>query len=66
MGQKTGKSFLAMKKTDAINYYGSAKAVAAALQIWPQAVYKWGEYVPARAARELEQLTKGRLKREAV
>lgn len=66
MGRKTERRFRAMKKSDAIAYYGSVKALAAALHIWPQAVYKWGEYVPARAARELETITKGGLKAETL
>jgi len=32
-----------MKKVDAIEAFGSVKALADALDIWPQAVHKWPE-----------------------
>lgn len=35
-----------MKTKDAIEKFGSVKALADALNIWPQAVYAWGENVP--------------------
>lgn len=51
-----------MKKTDAIKYFGNKANIAKALNIEPQAVYQWGEYVPKGRAFEIELMTKGKLK----
>lgn len=47
-----------MKTDDAIRQFGSAKALADALGIWPQAVYKWGEDVPELRVYQIEKITK--------
>lgn len=46
-----------MKKTDAISYFGSATAVAKALQIGRSAVSQWREIIPLRSAILLNHLT---------
>ena len=51
-----------MKKSDAIEHFGSASNVAKALNIHPAAVYQWPEIVPLRRAYELEIITNGELK----
>lgn len=47
-----------MKTDDAIRRFGSAKALADALGIWPQAVYKWGEDVPELRKYQIEKIIK--------
>lgn len=49
---------------DAINHFGGVMRLAAALGIWPQAVYKWGEYPPHDRQIEMEVITEGALKAE--
>lgn len=51
-----------MKTKDAIDYYGSVKALAAELGIWPHVIYRWGDTVPKARQYELEVKTKGALK----
>lgn len=53
-----------MKKSDVIKHFGSKSAVARALGISPQAVFGWPEKVPDLRAYQIEELTKGQLKRE--
>jgi DNA-binding transcriptional regulator YdaS (Cro superfamily) len=48
-----------MRKSEAIEYFGSATAVARALGIGKAFVSKWGVEVPPRYQYELERLTKG-------
>lgn len=38
------------------------KQVADALDIWPQAVYQWGDIVPESSAYKIEVITDGALK----
>jgi len=45
-----------MKTTAAIEAFGSVKALADALGITVQAVYQWGEEVPALRAYQIEAL----------
>jgi DNA invertase Pin-like site-specific DNA recombinase len=47
-----------MKTKDVIDYFGSKKAVADALGIWPQAVYRWGEDVPDAQAYRIQQIVR--------
>jgi DNA-binding transcriptional regulator YdaS (Cro superfamily) len=51
-----------MRKSDVIEHYGSATAVARALGIGKAFVSKWGDEVPQRYAYEIERLTDGKLK----
>tara|TARA_R110000796_G_C14559564_1_gene434673 strand:- start:3110 stop:3277 length:168 start_codon:yes stop_codon:yes gene_type:complete len=53
-----------MKTEDAINYYGSIKKLADALDIWPHNISRWGKFVPIARAYELEVKTNGALKAE--
>lgn len=45
-----------MEKADAIAEFGSVKALADALGIWPQAVYKWGRRVPELRRYQIERM----------
>ena len=51
-----------MKKQDAIKHYGSAYALAKALNINQSAISRWGKTVPVRRAHQLDALTGGKLK----
>lgn len=55
-----------MTKKDVIKWFGSEKAVADALGLWPQAVYKWPEQIPKLRQFQIERLTKGELKADEV
>lgn len=56
-----------MTKKDVIKWFGSEKAVADALGLWPQAVYQWPENkVPKLRQFEIERLTGGGLKADEV
>ena len=50
-----------MKKKDAIDYFGSARALAEALGISRQAVYQWPDTVPDTQMYKLAWLTDGAL-----
>lgn len=54
-----------MKPEDAIKYYGSVKALAAATGITHQAVYYWvrEKRIPPYWEYKLQELSKGKLKR---
>jgi hypothetical protein len=49
-----------MKKVDAIEAFGSVKALADALDIWPQAVHKWPEDVPPLRAYQINEILDNR------
>jgi transcriptional repressor of cell division inhibition gene dicB len=51
-----------MRKADAIQFFGSASALARRLGIGKAFVSKWPEDVPQRYAYEIERLTKKKLK----
>lgn len=51
-----------MKTSDAIAYYGDIKKLAAALDMWPHSIYRWGETVPIARQYELQIKTNGKLK----
>ncbi|MBL0679202.1 Cro/CI family transcriptional regulator [Aeromonas dhakensis] len=53
-----------MKKTDAINYFGSAAELAKKLNISEAAISQWGQNVPQGRAYQIEVLTSGKLKAE--
>lgn len=51
-----------MTTKEAIAYFGGIKALADALHVWPQAIYKWGDEPPMAKQYELEVRTNGSLK----
>lgn len=51
-----------MKKIDAINHFGSAVALARALDLTKQAVGQWPDEIPIGRAYQIEVLTGGKLK----
>lgn len=53
-----------MTTQDAIDHYGSIRRLAAALKIWPHAVYRWGKHPPEARQYQLQVLTGGKLKVE--
>ncbi len=55
-----------MKKSDAIEYFGSASKLASAINVAPSAVSQWGEIIPPLRAYQIERLTSGQLKVEEV
>lgn len=50
-----------MRKSDAIEHFGSATALAEALKISKGAVSQWGETVPEGSAYKLQFITGGKL-----
>lgn len=50
-----------MTKTQAVDYAGSVKGLAAMLGITVQAVYDWPEIIPEAMAARLEKITEGKL-----
>ena len=51
-----------MEKNAVINYFGSNRKVAQALNISDAAITAWGEQIPELRARQLEEITQGALK----
>lgn len=51
-----------MRTSEVIEHFGGVKQVADALEIWPQAVYQWGDIVPESSAYKIEVITDGALK----
>lgn len=51
-----------MRKLDAVNHFGSQRALADALGISEQAVSMWDELIPEGRAYQLESITGGKLK----
>lgn len=51
-----------MKKEEVIEYFGSIKKAAAALDVYPQTIYQWGETVPELMQYKVQVITKGKLK----
>ena len=51
-----------MKKQEIIDYYGSVKKAAEALEIKPVTIYKWPEELSERQAKYVTLQTKGKLK----
>lgn len=54
-----------MTTKEAIAWYGSIKALASALDVWPHVISRWGEKPPMSRQYELEVKTKGELKADA-
>jgi len=55
-----------MDKTKIIRHFGGVAATAGALGISRNAVYKWGEEVPMLRQYQIEKLTNGEFRAEAV
>ncbi|MBD9415905.1 Cro/Cl family transcriptional regulator [Pseudomonas sp. PDM16] len=55
-----------MKTKQAADHFGSKKKLAAALGISPSAITMWGEDVPELRQYQIEQLTKGKVKRQSA
>ena len=53
-----------MKKTDVLDYFGSASKAAKALRISPAAVSMWPDVLSDRTAYKIELVTNGALKTE--
>ena len=51
-----------MNKQAAIDYFGSVKDLAEALNISTQAIYKWPDRVPELQAMRIDRLTEQRLR----
>lgn len=51
-----------MTTKEAINFYGSRRAIAAQLTISYEAVRRWGKYPPLDRQFQLEVLSNGKLK----
>jgi len=51
-----------MRKDEAIKHFGTAAALARALDISPASVSEWGEMVPEGRAYQLQVLTAGALR----
>ena len=53
-----------MTTQQAIAHYGSIKALADAIGVWPQVIYRWGEYPPMARQYEIQVKTRNKLKAE--
>lgn len=53
-----------MKTKEAIEYFGSIKNLAEALNIWPHNISRWGDTPPLSRQYEIEVKTNGKLKAE--
>ena len=53
-----------MKTKEAIEYFGSIKNLAEALNIWPHNISRWGDTPPLSRQYEIEVKTNGKLKSE--
>ena len=53
-----------MTTEEVIHYYGGIKRLSAELDIFPQAVLKWGEHPPLLRQYQLQVLTDNKLKAE--
>ncbi len=51
-----------MTTLEALHYFGGRKALARALDVWPQAIGRWGERPPMTRQFQLEVITNGELK----
>lgn len=55
-----------MKTLDAIQYFGTAAALAKALKIKPPSVSEWGDYPPITRQYQIQVITNGALKAEST
>ena len=54
-----------MKTTECFREFGSGAALARALNLSRQAIYRWGDEPPPLQQYRIEELTNGKLKRSA-
>lgn len=54
------------KKADVFSFFGGANATAKAFGISTGATAQWGEFIPEIRARQLEEITEGKLKASIV
>ncbi|HHG9944624.1 TPA: Cro/CI family transcriptional regulator [Yersinia enterocolitica] len=50
-----------MKKTEVINFFGSASKLAEVLDISPASISCWSDQIPEKRAMQIERITKGAL-----
>ena len=55
-----------MTTKEAAAYYGNQLAIARALGIWPTAVSQWGKRPPLLRQFQIQVLTEGALKADAI
>lgn len=53
-----------MKTKDVLEYFGSVRIAAKALDICTATIYQWGEYPPIARQYHIELITNGNLKAE--
>ena len=53
-----------MTTEEAKKYFGGIKELAAAIDVWPHVIYRWGMFPPMARQYELQVKSKGRLKAE--
>lgn len=53
-----------MTTQEVLDHYGGIKRVCAALDLFPQSVYAWGEHPPALRQYQIQVLTNNKLKVE--
>lgn len=53
-----------MTTDEAIKFFGTKKALAQALDIWPHVISRWGKYPPMARQYELEVKTQRELRAE--
>jgi hypothetical protein len=51
-----------MKTQDVIDHFGGVRQAAEALGVTTQAIYRWGDEVPAMRQPHIQIVTKGKLK----
>jgi hypothetical protein len=51
-----------MTRDEAVRHFGGVKKLAAALDVWPQVIYAWGDTIPMARQYELEVRTDGNLR----
>lgn len=61
VNNETNQRINEMKTKDAIAHYGDIKKLAAALNMWPHSIYRWGNKVPLARQYELQIKTNGKL-----
>lgn len=55
-----------MKTQSVIDHFGGVRQAASALNLTTQAIYRWGEDVPAARQAHVELATKGKVKMDRV
>lgn len=55
-----------MTTKEAIEYFGDVQKMAAVIGIWPHSILRWHKYPPLSRQREIELLTRGKLKAQSA